>query len=108
MAKILITGGTGFIGFHLTQALLDQGHAVSCMVRKSSKLDRLAGLPVRRDDGDVTARPLAQAHARWRATVDTSASVLPAILSRPIRKSLLTINLRHELPKQASPARAML
>ena len=54
MAKILITGATGFIGFHLTRALLDQGHEVSCLVRKSSKLDRLAGLPIRRADGDVT------------------------------------------------------
>ena len=54
MAKILITGATGFIGFHLTRALLDQGHEVSCLVRKSSKLDRLTGLPIRRADGDVT------------------------------------------------------
>jgi dihydroflavonol-4-reductase len=54
MAKILITGATGFIGFHLTRALLDQGHEVSCLVRKSSKVDRLAGLPVRRAEGDIT------------------------------------------------------
>ena len=54
MAKILVTGASGFIGFHLTRALLDQGHEISCLVRKSSKLDRLAGLPIRRADGDVT------------------------------------------------------
>jgi nucleoside-diphosphate-sugar epimerase len=54
MSKILITGATGFIGFHLTRALLDQGHEISCLVRKSSKLDRLAGLTIRRADGDVT------------------------------------------------------
>jgi nucleoside-diphosphate-sugar epimerase len=54
MTKILIAGATGFIGFHLTRALLEQGHEVSCLVRKSSKLDRLAGLPIHRADGDVT------------------------------------------------------
>ena len=54
MAKILITGATGFIGYHLTRALLGQGHEVSCLVRNSSNLDRLAGLPVRRANGDVT------------------------------------------------------
>ncbi|MGO9110314.1 MAG: NAD-dependent epimerase/dehydratase family protein [Thermoguttaceae bacterium] len=54
MARILVTGASGFIGFHLTRALLDQGYEVSCLVRKSSKLDRLAGLPIRRVDGDVT------------------------------------------------------
>src|SRR5271166_5522904 len=53
MAKILVTGASGFIGFHLTRALLDQGHEISCLVRKSSKLDRLAGLPICRADGDV-------------------------------------------------------
>jgi nucleoside-diphosphate-sugar epimerase len=54
MAKILVTGASGFIGFHLTCALLGQGHEITCLVRKSSKLDRLAGLPIRRADGDVT------------------------------------------------------
>ncbi len=54
MAKILVTGASGFIGFHLTRALLEQGHEISCLVRKSSKLDRLAGLPICRADGDVT------------------------------------------------------
>jgi dihydroflavonol-4-reductase len=54
MAKILVTGASGFIGFHLVRALLDQGHEISCLARKSSKLDRLAGLPIRRAEGDVT------------------------------------------------------
>jgi nucleoside-diphosphate-sugar epimerase len=54
LAKILVTGASGFIGFHLVRALLAQGHEISCLVRKSSKLDRLAGLPICRADGDVT------------------------------------------------------
>jgi dihydroflavonol-4-reductase len=54
MAKILITGATGFLGFHLTRTLLDQGHAVTCFVRKSPRLELLAGLPITRVDGDVT------------------------------------------------------
>ena len=44
MANILVTGASGFIGFHLVRALLEQGHELTCLVRKSSKLDRLAGL----------------------------------------------------------------
>ena len=54
MARVLITGGSGFIGFHLTRALLEQGHEITCLVRQSSKLDRLAGLPIRLAVGDVT------------------------------------------------------
>ncbi len=54
MANILVTGASGFIGFHLVRALLEQGHELTCLVRKSSKLDRLAGLSIRRADGDVT------------------------------------------------------
>jgi nucleoside-diphosphate-sugar epimerase len=31
--KILITGGAGFIGWHLTESLLEKGHEVYCAVR---------------------------------------------------------------------------
>jgi dihydroflavonol-4-reductase len=53
MAKVLVTGASGFIGFHLVRALAAQGHEVSCLARKPSNLDRLAGLAFRRMDGDV-------------------------------------------------------
>ncbi len=53
MAKILVTGASGFIGFHLIRALVAQGHDVTCLVRKKSSLHRLAGLQYRRADGDV-------------------------------------------------------
>ena len=35
---ILITGGNGLIGKHLTQALLQQGHQVSHLSRKPAQL----------------------------------------------------------------------
>src|SRR5580692_8445267 len=53
MSKVLVTGASGFIGFHLIRALVEQGHAVTCLVRKKSSLDRLAGLDFRRAEGDV-------------------------------------------------------
>ncbi len=34
--KALITGATGFIGSHLTEALLKRGYAVKCLIRKTS------------------------------------------------------------------------
>jgi dihydroflavonol-4-reductase len=41
MAKIFITGATGFIGSHLVEALVAQDHEVRCLIRPTSQLQWL-------------------------------------------------------------------
>jgi len=41
-----VTGANGFIGSHLTEALLARGYRVRCMVRRSSDLGYIEHLPV--------------------------------------------------------------
>lgn len=47
-----MTGGTGFIGSHLAEALLNRGVQVRCLVRKGSDLKWLKNLPVEVSPGD--------------------------------------------------------
>lgn len=54
MAKVLVTGANGFVGSHLVRALAARGDDVTCLVRKTSKLDRLEPLGARTAYGDVT------------------------------------------------------
>lgn len=49
-----VTGGTGFVGAHVVRALLRRGRTVRCLVRSSSRLGNLEGLPVEVVPGDVT------------------------------------------------------
>lgn len=55
--KVLLTGATGFLGSEIARELVRQGHAVRVLVRKTSKLDGLAGLePLERVEGDICDR----------------------------------------------------
>ncbi len=54
--KALVTGSTGFIGSHLVEKLLTRGYEVSCLIRKSTKLEYINELPVeliKADYGDI-------------------------------------------------------
>ena len=50
--KALVTGGTGFIGSHLTEALIRKCVTVRCLLRKSSDSKWLRGPPIEPVQGD--------------------------------------------------------
>ncbi|MFT3679324.1 MAG: NAD-dependent epimerase/dehydratase family protein [Ferruginibacter sp.] len=45
--KVLITGGSGFLGYHLIKAALNAGLEVYAAVRKNSHVEHLKDLPVK-------------------------------------------------------------
>lgn len=49
MSKVLLTGGTGFIGANVARHLIERGHEVVCLTRKSSPGLCLEGLPITTD-----------------------------------------------------------
>ena len=51
--KYFITGASGFIGGHLAERLVSQGHEVEALVRRSSNCTLLKNLGVSLVEGDL-------------------------------------------------------
>jgi len=51
--KAVVTGANGFIGHHVVRTLLHEGVEVRAMVRPTSQIENLAGLPVELVQGDI-------------------------------------------------------
>ncbi len=56
MSKVLVTGGSGFIGTHLLSALAGRGDEITCLVRPGARLEHLSAHGARLVWGDVTDR----------------------------------------------------
>jgi nucleoside-diphosphate-sugar epimerase len=51
--QVLVTGGTGFVGSHLVEKLVRRGYRVRLLIRRTSSLHWLEGVPVEYAYGDV-------------------------------------------------------
>ncbi|HWF32583.1 MAG TPA: NAD-dependent epimerase/dehydratase family protein [Solirubrobacteraceae bacterium] len=83
----LITGASGFIGGRLTERLVQDGHAVRCLVRPSSDTTALESLDVEIVIGDLTdARSLARAAGGCSHVVHCGALVSDWATKNEIKK----------------------
>ena len=55
--RVLVTGGTGFVGGHLIEALLARGDTVTALVRSPAKAAALAQAGITLIPGDLTDKP---------------------------------------------------
>src|SRR5436305_11839887 len=69
MEPVLVTGATGFVGYHLVKALNARGIRPRALIRPSPRVDRLRALEVDVVEGDVEAFPTLAPACRGVATL---------------------------------------
>jgi nucleoside-diphosphate-sugar epimerase len=84
--KVLVTGGTGLVGSHVVDVLLEAGLPVRCTVRATSNLRWLAGKPVELVETDLTGDELGGAVSGVNAVVHCAG------LTRGSRRELMAAN----------------
>lgn len=52
--EVFVTGGTGFVGSHVVERLIERGHKPICLVRDSSNTEHLERLGVEQHLGELT------------------------------------------------------
>jgi nucleoside-diphosphate-sugar epimerase len=82
MGKVLVTGASGFIGTHLVSALAKRGDEITCLVRRSSRIDSLQHAGVRFVYGDVTDRASVLPAVKGQQTVYHVAGLTQALVAR--------------------------
>jgi dihydroflavonol-4-reductase len=89
VARVLLTGATGFIGSHVARALLARGDDVRVTVRPSSPEKALDGLDVERVTADITDR---QAMRRAARGIERAFHVAGSVNLRLPGDQLLRVN----------------
>lgn len=74
--RVMITGGTGFVGFHSAQALLAAGHDVCLLVRSVDKAKKLYG----KDTPDLVVGDITDADSIAEALQDVDAVIHSAAM----------------------------
>ncbi len=89
MARVLLTGATGFVGSHVARALLARGDEVRVTVRPSSPEKALDGLDVERVQADILDR---QAMRRAARGIERVFHVAGSVNLRLPAEQLLRVN----------------
>lgn len=77
--RAFVTGATGFVGSHLVEALLSEGHEVTCLVRSRAKAERLfPQAAIRVVVGDLSERSALEAGCREAEVVFHVAGLIAA------------------------------
>lgn len=70
--KMLILGGTAWVGGAIARASIARGHEVTCLARGSGVPDGVASVRADRDSAEAFAGVLRPGESRWDAVVDVS------------------------------------